>query len=121
AWLHGPGTSCAASPAAPDPGCRASFQIACPVRCGFASQVVQQVPRIQAGVVTIVENEPDGVVADGFNGGNPYAFLAGLQRSLASAMSLHLRRRRKHAQILEGEFVMGSVVEMHVENARFGA
>ena len=47
------------------------------------AEAVQVIPGVEAGVVAVVEDDPDGVVADGFDVADGDEFLAGLQDGLA--------------------------------------
>ena len=62
--------------------------------------IVEQVPRINAGIVSIGECQLDSVVTHGFDRLNFDIFFAGLQRFLARPVAAHLGRRRLHAQQL---------------------
>ena len=66
-----------------------SFLIALPVRGLIPSQLMQISPGEQAGVVTVVEDDLDGVLADGFHCADADSLFAEDQHFLAGAMPLY--------------------------------
>src|SRR5438876_10408248 len=62
------------------------------------AQIVQIVPGVDAGVVTVGELRPDGVVADRLEFRDRDFALADLQRFLAGPVPAHIRRGRVNAE-----------------------
>jgi hypothetical protein len=67
----------------------------------FAAQLVQVAPRVQAGVVPVIEYEPHGIVADRFDFRDLDIVFANLQRLLPGPMTANLGRRRVDAQVFK--------------------
>ena len=61
--------------------------------CMRAAQLVQVLPGVQSGIVTIVKDQAHGVMASWFNFGDHYILFPKLQRLLSRAMPAHLSRR----------------------------
>ena len=76
------------------PGGRQPVEIALPQLVLPLAEVVEVVPRIDAGVVAVGERRTDRVVADGFDLRDRDVALADLQHLLARAVAAHFRRRR---------------------------
>src|SRR5574343_1385707 len=81
------------------------LQIFLPEGVAVLSEVVQEIPGIQAAIVPIREDQPQGVSADRFDALDIDMTLAGLQDFLTGSMSTRLGRWGVHAQELEVEFV----------------
>src|SRR5919107_95862 len=64
------------------------------------AELAQIGPAVDAGVMTVVEHDADGVVADRLDGGDLHMAAAGHDLLLAGAVALHLGRRALDAQVL---------------------
>ena len=73
------------------------------------AKLVQVLPGIQAGVMSIIEDNPDSVMSNRFQCVYSHIFLAGLQDFLARSMASHFGRRRVHPQVLERQFETSAV------------
>src|SRR5215471_16519528 len=82
----------------------------------LSSQLVQILPRIDAGIVRIVEQQPDRVVAYGFDANDADIALAGHSPLLVWSMALHLGARALHAQVLGGQCECRAIVERYMQH-----
>ena len=69
----------------------------------------------------VIEPEPHGVVADWLYRGDGDLELAELQGLLPRPVAAHFSRRRVDTQVLEGQRVLGAVVERHYQQPRLRA
>src|SRR6185503_8044648 len=79
------------------------------------SQFAQEAPRIDAGVVAVVEQDADGVVADRLDRVDADVLFADHRRAADPAVALRLSRRRLDAQQLRGKAQRLAVVEFDFE------
>jgi hypothetical protein len=79
------------------------------------TELVEVIPRIDPGVVQIVEFNPDGVIADRFQLHDPDMGAAVDQSLLPRTVPLHLRGWALDAQILGGKAKVAAVVERDLE------
>src|SRR5436309_2159226 len=82
------------------------------------AQIVQIVPGVDAGVVTVGELRPDGVVADRLEFRDRDFALADLQRFLAGPVPAHIRRGRVNAEEFVGQTEVRAVGERQLHQAR---
>src|SRR5579875_3253316 len=93
-----------------------SLKIAPPALLVFDAELIEIAPRIDAGVVPVVESDAHGVIADRFDRDNADVGAAGNDGFLAGAMPLHLGRRALDAQILGRQAEMAAVLEADLEH-----
>jgi hypothetical protein len=98
-----------------------SFLISLPVRGPIASQLMQIPPGEQTRVVTVVEDDLDGVLPDGLHGSDADVLFAEHQHFLPRPMPFHLRGGRMHTQVLEGQLKPAAVVKTHFQQSRSAA
>jgi hypothetical protein len=98
-----------------------SFLIALPIGSPIPSQLMQIAPGEQTGIMTVVEDDLDGVLAYGLHGSDADILFAEHQYFLSRTMSLHLRGGRMHAQVLERQLKPAAVVKTHFQQPRFAA
>jgi hypothetical protein len=82
------------------------------------SQMIEQIPGVDAGIVAVGEEGQDGVVTDRLDMGDLDVALAGLQRFLAGAVSAHFGGRTIDAQQFEGQLEGLAVGEAHLQQVR---
>src|SRR5207342_2042871 len=75
-----------------------SGEIALPQLVLAHAEVVEIIPRVDAGIVAIRERRPYRVMADGLETGDRHVALADLERFLARTVSPHFGGGRVHAQ-----------------------
>src|SRR6476661_2127339 len=73
-------------PASLDSGRFQSTQVNEPTRLPFSTEFTQVFPRVQPGVVPVIEQQAYGIVANRFHGAYADLFLAAHQHALAAAM-----------------------------------
>src|SRR5450759_3862931 len=95
-----------------------SLQIAGPVAGLILSKVIEIVPGIEPGIVTIRKFELDGIRANRLDSLDRDVLLANLEHFLPRPMAAHFRRRRKDAQVFAGELKVLAVVKRDFQNAR---
>ncbi|MDB5802633.1 MAG: phoB [Rhodocyclales bacterium] len=81
-------------------------------------QQVEMVPAVEAGIVTVGEDQFHRIVAHRLDGYNGYIALASLQHFLADPVTAHLRRGRIDAQQLMTEVGAHTVVKMDFQQTR---
>src|SRR5262249_25563539 len=91
------------------------LQILAPQRLLVLAKPVEVLPRIDAGVVEIVELDLDSVIADGLELENADMHAAGDDLLLRRAMALHLGRGAFDAQEFRWIGEMRAVVEIDLE------
>src|SRR5688572_11726820 len=74
-------------------------QILLPLLIALCAELAQIAPRIQPGVMTVVEHELDRVLPDGLDRADADVVFAELQGFLTRAVATNFGRRRVHAQI----------------------
>src|SRR5262245_39034236 len=91
-WACGPASRCLRSRnnAAPAD----AVLVVRPLRLVLAPELVEVGPRVEAGVVAVVEDEAHGVLADRFDGLNADMLFPEHEHFLPGAMPLHFRRWR---------------------------
>src|SRR5579871_3269165 len=99
----------------------AALQVAGPVRRLLAPELVQVLPGVQAGVVAVVEDQLDRVLADRVHRADVHVLLAQHERLLPRTVALHLGRGGVHPQVLERQLEAAAVVEAHLEQPRRAA
>jgi hypothetical protein len=92
-----------------------------PVHRLISSELVQISPGEQSGVMTVIEHNFDGVLPDGLHGADTDIFLTQHQHLLPRSMSFDFRRRRVHAQVLEGQLEPATVRKTHFQHPGFAA
>src|SRR5262245_38447513 len=94
-----------------------SREIVAPELVLARAEVVQILPRIDAGVVPVRELGTNRIVADGLDLGNRHGALARLQRLLSRAVSAHFGGGRVHAQEFVRQLERASILERELEVA----
>ena len=102
--------------ASSDIGYRPSFalqprQVLPPLLLAVAAELVQVRPRVQPGVVAIVEYEAHRVVADRLDAADADLCLPSTSVPSPAPWPLHFGRRRVHAQVFERQLEVRAVVE----------
>src|SRR5690606_7451803 len=93
-------------------------QIVVPPLLLVSSQVIEDFPGIDAGVVSVGKAGPHGIVPDGFQRFDIDLALAGLQNLLADAVPAHFGRWAVDAEQFEGQAKLLSRAEGDFEHAR---
>src|SRR4029079_3417100 len=75
------------------------------------AELAQVCPGVEPGIVTVVEGQADGVVADRVDGRDRNIDLAGTGDALVAAVALNLGRRTEDAQKLGRQLEIGAIVE----------
>ena len=70
---------------------RQAFQIGLPILLALATEVLQEGPTVEAGIVAVIEMEADCVMPHRFHLGNSHMLLADLQYFLAWPVSANFR------------------------------
>src|ERR1700731_2122590 len=81
----------------------------------LGTELVEVIPRKNAGVAQIVEFNPDGVIADRFQFHDPDMGTAVDQCLLSRTVPLHLRGWALDAQVLGGKAKVAAVLEGDLE------
>jgi len=103
-------------------GClRPALLVACPVRRLVPSELVQVPPGEQSRVMAVVEDNFDGILADGLDGPDADSLFAQHQDLLSRAVSFDFRGGRMNAQVLEGQLKPAAIGKTHLQQARFAA
>ena len=68
-----------------------AFQIGLPILLALATEVLQEGPTVEAGIVAVIEMEADCVMPHRFHLGNSHMLLADLQYFLAWPVSANFR------------------------------
>lgn len=79
------------------------------------ADVVQILPAVNAGIVTVVENKTHGVTADRLNAFDVHIALSDLKFCLIGRVSRHFRRGRKDTKKFEGKRKALSVIKSNVK------
>ena len=87
---------------------RKGAEVLAPALFVLDTELVKIIPRINPGVVQIVEFNPDGVIADRFQLHDPDMGAAVDQRLLSHTVALNLGGRAFDAQILGGKLKMAA-------------
>jgi hypothetical protein len=98
-----------------------SFLIALPVRSPISSQLMQIPPREQTGVVTVIEDDLDGVLPDGLHGSDADILFIEHQHFLSRTMPFYFRGGRMHPQVLKGQLKAAAVDKRHFQQPGFAA
>jgi hypothetical protein len=93
------------------------LEVARPFLLEAGAELAQVLPRVEPGVVAVVEHEAHRVLADGLDPHHRDVLLGDLQHVLAGAVALHLGGRGVGPQVLEAEGVAGAVGERHLDDA----
>src|SRR5512138_3861065 len=93
-------------------------EVVLPQRCLVDAEVVQVLPRIDAGVVAVRKEQIDAVKTDRLGGIDQHLTLADLQHFLPGSVAAHFGRRRIDAQELERQLEMRTVRERDLHLAR---
>src|SRR5437588_138497 len=107
------GTLCVAARVA---SARPALEVARPLRLAFVAELVQVLPRVEPGVVSVVEDELHGVLPHRLDGPDPDVLFAEHQHLLPGAVPFHLRRRGVHPQVLERQLEAATAGEAHLEH-----
>ena len=78
-------------------------QIFLPVTILVSPEVFEKIPGKDAAVVTIIENDPNGVVSYRFNGSDADVFFSGLKFALPRAVTAHFCGRGVDPEQLCGD------------------
>ena len=88
-----------------------AVEVGLPQRVAVAAEVVQQIPGIQAAVVTVGKNQTKRVIANRFDALDCDVALAQLQGFLTAPVAAHGRRRREYAEKLMAEFIARVLID----------
>ena len=102
-------------------GLGAPLLVARPVAGLIPSELVQIPPGEQTSVMSVVEDDSDGILADGLYRADAHVFLTKHQDLLPRTMSFDFGRRRVHPQILERQLEAPSIRKTHFEQPGFAA
>src|SRR5690606_31960139 len=73
--------------------CREPLEVAAPLRLPVAAELVEYRPRVQAGIVAVVEHEPHRIVADRLDPLDPNRLLARDQQPFSRGVTFDFSRR----------------------------
>src|SRR5262249_48921037 len=93
---------------------RQAVEIIAPALLLLHAELVEIAPGINPGIVEIVEDDANGVIADRFEADDPDMSAAVDQCLLPSTVPLHLGRRTLDSQILGRKLKPAAVVERHL-------
>jgi len=96
-------------------GGRQARQIVGPELLSVRAESADLLPRIQAGIVAVVEVQSNRIVPDRFYTYDTYIFLADLQDFLAGPVASNLGGRRVHAQKFRTQLAPIVVTECDLE------
>jgi hypothetical protein len=86
-----------------------------------SSELVQIPPGEQTGVMSVVEDEFNGILSDRLDSADPDVFLPEHQHFLARAMPFDFGGGRMHPQVLEGQLEPATVGKTYFQQAGFAA
>src|SRR5215469_15197743 len=92
-----------------------TVEILAPAFLMFYAELVEVIPRIDPGIVEIVEGDTDSVIADRFNTDDADMGPTVHERLLSRTMALHFGGWALDTQILRGQGKMAAVVECNIE------
>jgi hypothetical protein len=92
-----------------------------PIGRVVSSELVQIPPGEQAGVVSVVEDEFDGILSDRLDSADPDVFLSEHQHFLTRAMPFDFGGGRMHPQVLEGQLEPAAVRKSYFQQPGFAA
>jgi hypothetical protein len=95
--------------------------VARPVRRIIPSELVQIPPGEQAGVMSVIEDNFDGILADWLDAPDADIFLTQHQDFLSRTVSFDFRGGRVHTQILKRQLESAAVGKTHCQQTGFAA
>lgn len=97
----------------------APLLVAGPVGHLIPPELIQVPPREKSGVMTVVEDDLDGVLTYRLDSADTHVFLTQHQHLLPRTVSFDFGGRGMHAKVLEWQLEAAAVGEMHLEQPGF--
>src|SRR5215469_11226510 len=91
-----------------------TVEILAPAFLMFYAELVEVIPRIDPGIMKIVEGDTDSVIADRFNTDDADMGPTVHERLLSRTMALHFGGWALDTQIIRGQGKMAAVVECNI-------
>lgn len=91
--------------------------VAGPVDRLIPSKLLQVPPREEAGVMPVIEDDFDGVLAHRLDCADANVFLAQHQHLLSGTVSFDFGGRGMHTEVLEWQLEAATIGEMHLEQS----
>jgi hypothetical protein len=92
-----------------------------PVDRVVPSELVEIPPGEQAGVMSVIEDDFDGILSNWLHRPDTHIFLAEHQDLLSRTMSFYFCRRRVHPQVLERQLEPPAICKTHFQQPGFAA